>query len=256
MHTEVSMKFLTLRPGGCVGTRLPYPPLRGTRDITPILTVPALVEEGRDQNNCVAAYAERVRRRTTFIYQVLQTMRIRHSEKAPPVVSVCGSISAMTSLDRFKTAQDESASGFESALAEMRAGRKTSHWIWYIFPQLQGLGQSSMAQHYGIHGLREACEYLSDPVLGERLITITGVVEEKLSCDTQFHTLMGGSLDSQKLISSITLFHHAAGKLDPDGSAPRLADFAQLCESILAAAEAQGFDRCVLTQSRLQYGRA
>lgn len=75
MHTEVSTKFLTLRPSGCVGTRLPSPPLRGTRDITPILTVPALVEEGRDQNNCVAAYAERVRRRTTFIYRVLRPER-------------------------------------------------------------------------------------------------------------------------------------------------------------------------------------
>ena len=75
MHTEVSMKFLALRPGGTVGTRLPSPPLRGTRDITPILSAAALVEEGRDQNNCVAAYAERVRRRTTFIYRVLRPER-------------------------------------------------------------------------------------------------------------------------------------------------------------------------------------
>ena len=69
------MKFLALRPGGCVGTRLPSPPLRGTRDITPILTAAALFEEGRDQNNCVATYAERVRRRTTFIYRVLRPER-------------------------------------------------------------------------------------------------------------------------------------------------------------------------------------
>lgn len=69
------MKFLTLRPGGTVGTRLPSPPLRGTRDIIPIQTAAALVEEGREQNNCVAAYAERVRRRTTFIYRVLRPER-------------------------------------------------------------------------------------------------------------------------------------------------------------------------------------
>lgn len=75
MHTEVSMKFLTLRPGGSVGTKLPSPPLRGTRDIAPILTAAALVEEGNTQNNCVAAYAERVRRRTTFIYRVLRPER-------------------------------------------------------------------------------------------------------------------------------------------------------------------------------------
>jgi len=75
MHTEVSMKFLALRSGGSVGTRLPAPPLRGTRDITPIMTVEALVEEGQAQNNCVATYAERIRRRTTFIYRVLRPER-------------------------------------------------------------------------------------------------------------------------------------------------------------------------------------
>lgn len=75
MHAEVSMKFLRLGPGRSIGTRLPCPPLRGTRDITPILTEKALVEEGRDQDNCVAAYAERVRRRTTFIYRVLRPER-------------------------------------------------------------------------------------------------------------------------------------------------------------------------------------
>ena len=75
MHTEVSMKFLTLRPGGGVGTRLRSPPLNGTRDITPILTAAALVEEGNSQNNCVATYAERVRRRTSFIYRVLRPER-------------------------------------------------------------------------------------------------------------------------------------------------------------------------------------
>jgi len=75
MHTEVSMKFLSLRPGGSVGARFPSPPLRGTRDITPILTAAALVAEGEDQNNCVATYAERVRRRTTYIYRVLRPER-------------------------------------------------------------------------------------------------------------------------------------------------------------------------------------
>jgi len=183
-------------------------------------------------------------------------MRSRHPEKAPAVVSVCDSSSAMTSLDRFKTAQDESTSGFETALAEMRSGRKVSHWTWYIFPQFQGLGQSSMARRYGIHGLPEACEYLSDPVLGERLLNITRVVAEKLSLGSRITTLMGSSVDTQKLISSITLFHRAAGMLGPDGSAPWLADFAQLCENILAAIEAQGYGRCFLTLSRLNQQQA
>ncbi len=75
MHTEVSMKFLTLHPGGRGDSRLPTAPLRGTRDIVPLLTTEALVEEGEAQDNCVATYAERVRRRTTFIYRVLRPER-------------------------------------------------------------------------------------------------------------------------------------------------------------------------------------
>jgi len=107
-----------------------------------------------------------------------------------------------------------------------------------------------------IHGLPEACEYLSDPMLGERLLIITRVVAEKLSLGSRITTLMGSSVDTQKLISSITLFHHAAGKLDPDGSAPWLADFAQLCENILVAVEAQGYERCLLTLSQLNQQQA
>ena len=75
MHAEVSAKFLKMRPGGSGDPRLPLPPLRGTRDIVPILTTTALAEEGKTQNNCVATYAERVRRRTTFIYRVLRPER-------------------------------------------------------------------------------------------------------------------------------------------------------------------------------------
>jgi len=75
LHTEVSMKFLTLRPRVTVGTRLPSPPLRGTRDFVPLLTAADLVEEGIAQNNCVATYSERARRRTTFIYRVLRPER-------------------------------------------------------------------------------------------------------------------------------------------------------------------------------------
>jgi len=156
-----------------------------------------------------------------------------------------------TPLDRFRIAQDERASGFETALSEMRSGRKTSHWIWYIFPQLTGLGQSSMAQLYGIRGLPEACEFLSDPVLGERLITITSVVAEKLSKGARIDVLMGSAIDAQKLISSITLFREVARKLALQKADARLAGFVQLCEGILAAAEAQGVERCALTLSRL-----
>ena len=69
-------------------------------------------------------------------------------------------------LDRFVQAQADS---YACALAELRAGRKRSHWVWFVFPQLQGLGRSPMAQHYGLSGLAEARAYAAHPVLGPRL---------------------------------------------------------------------------------------
>ena len=69
------------------------------------------------------------------------------------------------SLDRFHDAQASPSAGYDTALAEIRRGRKTSHWIWYIFPQLAGLGRSSTARAYAIRDLAEACEYLRDPLL-------------------------------------------------------------------------------------------
>ncbi len=75
----------------------------------------------------------------------------------------------MFDLDRFRKAHDASRAGFAVALRELHEGRKTSHWIWYVFPQLAGLGQSPTAVHYGLAGPDEAADYLRDPVLGERL---------------------------------------------------------------------------------------
>ena len=72
----------------------------------------------------------------------------------------------MFDLDRFKRAQERTAGGIATALGELQAGRKQSHWIWYIFPQLEGLGSSPMAQRYAIRSLDEARAYLDHPVLG------------------------------------------------------------------------------------------
>lgn len=73
----------------------------------------------------------------------------------------------MHDLDRFHTAQ---VSVFTSALAELQRGEKTSHWMWFIFPQLKSLGRSATARHYGIDGPEEARAYLEDPVLNDRLM--------------------------------------------------------------------------------------
>ena len=78
-------------------------------------------------------------------------------------------------LERFKRAQDQT---YEQALQEIRNGRKRSHWMWYIFPQMRGLGFSSTAEYYGISSLEEARAYLEDPVLGSRLTEISQALLE------------------------------------------------------------------------------
>ncbi len=103
-------------------------------------------------------------------------------------------------LDKFLRAQ---AGDYETALAEIRAGRKESHWIWYIFPQLRGLGASSASYLYGISGLEEARAYLAHPVLSARL---TEISEAMLShTDKSAYQILGGT-DAKKLRSSMTLF--------------------------------------------------
>ena len=107
-------------------------------------------------------------------------------------------------LSRFLKAQGRD---YETALAEIRSGRKRSHWIWYIFPQLKGLGFSSMAEYYGIDGIDEARAYMKDPVLSARLIEISGALLTLRSSDPG--SVMGYP-DDLKLRSSMTLFRAAA----------------------------------------------
>ncbi len=109
-------------------------------------------------------------------------------------------------LRRFEIAQDERGT-YESAIAQLRAGRKASHWMWFIFPQISGLGQSSMSRSYAISSLGEARAYLSHPVLGSRLIECTRILTELTGRTAQD---VFGSTDAMKLRSSMTLFARAA----------------------------------------------
>ncbi|AHM03547.1 hypothetical protein roselon_01156 [Roseibacterium elongatum DSM 19469] len=104
------------------------------------------------------------------------------------------------SLSRFIAAQDES---HDTALAELRAGRKRTHWMWFVFPQLAGLGRSEMAQRYAIRDLDEARAYLAHPVLGPRLVAAARAI---LCADTADATQILGTVDAMKLRSSATLF--------------------------------------------------
>ena len=108
-------------------------------------------------------------------------------------------------LDRFVMAQ---APHYDIALAELIGGRKLTHWMWFIFPQLRGLGRSSMAHRYGIGSIEEAQAYLAHPVLGPRLREcVTAVLD---SGETDLDVVFG-SPDNMKFISSMTLFSLAAG---------------------------------------------
>lgn len=106
------------------------------------------------------------------------------------------------SLNRFLEAQKIM---YETALEEIKKGEKESHWIWYIFPQLRGLGYSPKAYTYGIDGLEEAKAYLEHPVLSARLIEIT---EALLSHQGKDIEDIMGDIDALKLRSSMTLFAH------------------------------------------------
>ena len=108
-------------------------------------------------------------------------------------------------LGRFEVAQ---APLIAQVLRELRAGDKRSHWMWFVFPQLAGLGHSPMAQRYAIASLDEARAYLAHPVLGPRLVECTGLVNAVTG--RSVHEIFG-SPDDMKFRSSMTLFARAAG---------------------------------------------
>jgi len=103
-------------------------------------------------------------------------------------------------LERFVKEQDKS---YQDALSELKSGRKRSHWMWYIFPQIKGLGFSEMAKYYAIENIKEAEDYLAHPILGKRLIKIALVL---LELDENNADKVFGYPDDMKLKSSITLF--------------------------------------------------
>ena len=126
-----------------------------------------------------------------------------------------GTASDPFDLGRFVLAQ---ADDYEQALAEIKGGRKRTHWMWYIFPQIDGLGSSSMSRRYAIRSLAEARAYLDHPVLGPRLIE---AAEAALAVEGKSAHEIFGSPDDMKLRSSATLF---ASVVAPDSVFARLLD--------------------------------
>jgi uncharacterized protein (DUF1810 family) len=149
------------------------------------------------------------------------------------------------SLERFHEAQASGWAAYDTALAEIRAGGKRSHWIWYIFPQIKGLGHSSTAQAYALRDLGEACAYLRDPILRTRYEEIVATVSEQLNRGVCMEDLMGSQTDALKLVSSLTLFHAAAEQLARED--PTFASLAQRLSALLAQTAEQGYPACDLT---------
>ena len=112
-------------------------------------------------------------------------------------------------LARFIRAQEDV---FEQVLEELQSGKKRSHWMWFIFPQIAGLGHSSTSKYYSLKGLQETQAYLRHPILGERLQECTNTV---LAVDDRSALDIFGSIDALKFHSSMTLFAQAAGPKSP-----------------------------------------
>jgi len=137
------------------------------------------------------------------------------------------------------------------AVRELRAGAKTGHWIWYVFPQLRGLGTSPTAIRYGLDGVEEARAYLRDPTLGLGLALAADVVGEQIEAGVALDVLMGSEIDLRKLVSSMTLFGDLARAELARQPPPHVGVLAQRAQGILRAAAALGYPPCEFTEERL-----
>jgi len=153
------------------------------------------------------------------------------------------------SLERFHEAQARRSAGYDTALAEIRAGGKRSHWIWYIFPQIEGLGRSSTARAYAIQDLGDACSYLRDPVLRDRYEEIVAAVSEQLVRGIRVEDLMGSRIDALKLVSSLTLFRAAAEQLAREDST--FTSLAERLATLLGQTARQDYPPCDFTIGRI-----
>jgi uncharacterized protein (DUF1810 family) len=153
-------------------------------------------------------------------------------------------------LDRFRKAQDSVGSGFAAALAELQTTGKQSHWIWYVFPQLTGLGSSSAARMFAISGESEARDYLRDEVLRARLLMASEAVLDRLNDGLPLRRVMGSEIDVLKLVSSLTLFERVAEGFG--ASELECAKLRAVATEVLKHAEAQGYPRCAFTLAALR----
>jgi len=155
-------------------------------------------------------------------------------------------------LERFTQAQEGKTRGypgFDQALQELQRGQKTSHWIWYILPQLKALGFSNNAKFYGIANLSEACDYLCDPDLCARYMAMVSLIARQVKT-IPLAKLMGGDTDAKKLTSSLTLFSSAAAYLSAtEDATSNFTNLKHACDAIFATIARQKYGPCKKTQA-------
>ncbi|HYQ02823.1 MAG TPA: DUF1810 family protein [Polyangiaceae bacterium] len=156
-----------------------------------------------------------------------------------------------STLQRFHAAQAAEAHGYAAALAEICGSGKQSHWIWYVFPQLEGLGSSFDARRYGLAGPSEAKTYLEDPLLRTRLLEIATAVAARIEQGWSLLKIMGSSIDVLKLVSSLTLFEHVSREALTTAENPEYAALSSIAQRVLTAAASEGYPRCEFTRSAL-----
>jgi uncharacterized protein (DUF1810 family) len=164
----------------------------------------------------------------------------------------------MSRLDRFREAQRSSYAGFDRALEEVRAGAKRGHWIWYVFPQIDGLGMSERSRAFALDGEEEAAEFLRDAELRGRLLIIATAVVDALKSGraTSLRALMGSDVDASKVVSSLTLFRHVASKHhqntdDSNDTSDAYRSIAEVAGEVLAIAASEGYPPCAYTLRRV-----
>jgi uncharacterized protein (DUF1810 family) len=162
----------------------------------------------------------------------------------------------MAGVERFVEAQAQEHEGLDDAIGQLRAGRKQGHWIWYVFPQLAGLGMSAMSQRFALRGREETEAYLQHDALRDGYARAVDAVADHLCRlhPPRLDMLMGSRIDAVKLVSSLTLFEAVAEALAARNGDAGMALLAERAGEVLALAESQGYERCAFTLKELAAG--
>ncbi len=138
-------------------------------------------------------------------------------------------------------------------MAEIQSGRKRGHWIWYVFPQISGLGASELSRKFAIENEEEAEAFLRDHELRSRLFAITNALVEQIRGDgaRSLQAVMNSEVDARKVVSSLTLFRDIARTLGETGTTDVYGPFAAVADEVLVIAASQGYPPCEHTLRRL-----